>query len=323
MPTLNSFRQVIQVTQVVTILSAQVMRWIKLRLRSRMALAAESLFLKKQLALYQEHNARWRCDLNVTRLTLVWLSYCFDWQPALTLVQPATFKRWRRQGWRLLWKTPAKPGRPPIPPGLQALIRRMARENVTWGQKRIANELSLKLGLRVSPRTVRKYTPSDCVGSPGRRCPSQRWSTFIRNHAKGLVFTGVTAEVARKAQAMLARIRRLSQNLRNWALQRASSPIKTRHQPVMICIDDACGIPGAAVLNRAEPMMRVERSPPEKWLSRHAELVRVVESRLAAKVEVRSLIPVRFRRVLVRPTRQSVASALSVVRPSDSLPQVA
>ena len=32
----------------------------------------------------------------------------------------------------------------------------MARENLTWGEERIANELLLKLGLRVSPRTVRK-----------------------------------------------------------------------------------------------------------------------------------------------------------------------
>ena len=52
-----------------------------------------------------------------------------------------------------------RPGRPPIPADLQALIRRMALENPTWGQERIANELLLKLGLRVSPRTVRKYMP--------------------------------------------------------------------------------------------------------------------------------------------------------------------
>ena len=52
-----------------------------------------------------------------------------------------------------------EPGSTPIPPELQALIRQMAQENPTWGQERIANELLLKLGLRVSPRTVRKYMP--------------------------------------------------------------------------------------------------------------------------------------------------------------------
>jgi len=32
----------------------------------------------------------------------------------------------------------------------------MANENPTWGQERIASELLLKVGLRASPRTVRR-----------------------------------------------------------------------------------------------------------------------------------------------------------------------
>jgi hypothetical protein len=63
----------------------------------------------------------------------------------------------------------------------------MALETPTWGQERIANELLLKLGLKVSPRTVRKYMPDHCVGGPGTRSQSPRWSTFLRNHAKGIV----------------------------------------------------------------------------------------------------------------------------------------
>ena len=94
-----------------------------------------------------------------TRLALVWLGRWFDWRQALAVVQPETFLRWHRQGFRLFWRWKSTPGRPPIPADLQALIRQMARENPTWGQERIANELLLKLGLRVSPRTVRKYMP--------------------------------------------------------------------------------------------------------------------------------------------------------------------
>jgi hypothetical protein len=37
---------------------------------------------------------------------------------------------------------------------LPARIRRIAHENLMRSQRRIANELRLKLGLRVSPRTV-------------------------------------------------------------------------------------------------------------------------------------------------------------------------
>jgi hypothetical protein len=42
-------------------------------------------------------------------------------------------------------------------------MHRMALEHPTWGQERIANERLLKLGLRVSPRTVRNYMPSRSV----------------------------------------------------------------------------------------------------------------------------------------------------------------
>ena len=70
----------------------------------------------------------------------------------------------------------------------------MATENPLWGEERIANELLLKLGLRVSPRTVSKYMPKR---PPGRPRGDQRWSTFLRNHARGIVacdfFVSVTA----------------------------------------------------------------------------------------------------------------------------------
>jgi transposase InsO family protein len=70
----------------------------------------------------------------------------------------------------------------------------LAAENALWGEERIVNELLLKLGLRVSPRTVRKYMPKR---PPGRLRGDQRWSTFLRNHAKAIVacdfFVAVTA----------------------------------------------------------------------------------------------------------------------------------
>ena len=61
----------------------------------------------------------------------------------------------------------------------------MAAENPTWGQGRIADELKLKLGIRVSPRTVEKYLQR---GGPVRTPdPKQRWLTFVRNHAQVMV----------------------------------------------------------------------------------------------------------------------------------------
>jgi transposase InsO family protein len=129
-----------------------------------------------------------------TRASLALLSRLCDWRSCLVVVRPETVLRWHRAGWRLFWRCKSRPGRPPIPLELRQLIRRMANENPLWGEERIANELLLKLGLRVSPRTVRKYMPKR---PPGRARGDQRWSTFLRNHARAIVacdfFVAVTA----------------------------------------------------------------------------------------------------------------------------------
>lgn len=167
-------------------LFADLLRFLALGIRSKGALAAENLFLRKQLAFYQERKIRPRRVNDPTRLALVWLGRWFSWRNALTVVTPKTFIAWHRRGFQLFWSRKCQSGRPRIPPDLQQLIRRMARENPTWGEERIANELLLKLGLRVSPRSIRKYLPK--LPTPGgnpRR--DQRWSTFLKNHARAIV----------------------------------------------------------------------------------------------------------------------------------------
>jgi putative transposase len=141
--------------------------YVGLCLRSPTALAAENLFLRKQLAMCRERSITPRRATPATRLTLVWLARWFDWRRALVIVQPATLIRWHRQGFRLFWRWTSRRGRPPIPPALQALIRQMARENPTWGQERIANELSLKLGLCVTPH--RAEVSAETPGSWSRQ----------------------------------------------------------------------------------------------------------------------------------------------------------
>jgi putative transposase len=138
--------------------------WLSLRPRS--SLAAENLFLRKQLAIFQERKVSPRRPNTPIRIALVLLSRLFNWRDALVVVQPQTLVRWHRQGFRLFWRWKSRPGRPPIPVELRRLIREMAMSNPSWGEKRIANELLLKLGIRVSPRTVRKYMPLQPPGNP-------------------------------------------------------------------------------------------------------------------------------------------------------------
>jgi putative transposase len=179
---------------VVVRLVEDALRWLVLLCRSTKSLEAENLFLRRRLAPYIERGVKLRRLDVATRVSLVVLSKLFDWRNALVVVQPGTMIRWHRAGWRLLWRMKSRAGRPPIPKVLRELIRRMARENVLWGEERIANELLLKLGIRVSPRTVRKYLPKR---PPGRPRGDLRWSTFLKSHAMGILacdfFVAVTA----------------------------------------------------------------------------------------------------------------------------------
>ena len=64
------------------------LRFLGLGMRSRTSLAAENLFLRKQLAFYQERKVKPRRADNPTRLTLVLLSRWFNWRDALIVVKP-------------------------------------------------------------------------------------------------------------------------------------------------------------------------------------------------------------------------------------------
>jgi hypothetical protein len=66
--------------------------------RSRRALAAESIFLRKQLALFQERKVNPRRAHDSTRLIMVILGRMFSWRNALVNVKPDTFLRWHRKG---------------------------------------------------------------------------------------------------------------------------------------------------------------------------------------------------------------------------------
>ena len=66
------------------------------------SLAAEILFLRKQLALYQERQSSRNPSDPATRFTMVILSKRFDWRDALVIVKPRTLVRWHRLGFRLV-----------------------------------------------------------------------------------------------------------------------------------------------------------------------------------------------------------------------------
>jgi putative transposase len=153
--------------------------------RSRNALVAENLFLRKQLVFYQERKRKPHRVNDATRLTMALLSRLFDWKAALVVVEPETLLRWQRASVRLYWRWKSRPGRPKLPIEIRDFIRQASRENPTWGQERIRDELRVKLGISVSARTVRKYMVEP---DPRRRTAgSPTWTSFVRNHAQAIV----------------------------------------------------------------------------------------------------------------------------------------
>ena len=133
-----------------------------------------------------ERGTRPRRAGRLDRLWLVLLSRLFDWRSSFVIFRPATLVRWHRDLARSLWRWKSRArGRPALSAQTITLIRRMAGENPSWGCRRIAHELRIKLGIRVSPRSVRKYLPSG--PRPRARRNDQRWATFVRNHARAIV----------------------------------------------------------------------------------------------------------------------------------------
>ncbi len=109
------------------------------------AVALENLALRHQLMVLQRsggrpHLARW------DRVLWVWLSRVWaGWRSSLVIVQPATVLAWHRQGFQLYWRWKSKThpgGRPRLDAEIRHLIRRMARENPTWGFLSLAKTTS-------------------------------------------------------------------------------------------------------------------------------------------------------------------------------------
>lgn len=147
-------------------------------LRPRRDLLLENLALRQQILVLQRTNPRPRFR---NRDRAFWVLLCrwwVGWRRPLRLVQPETVIRWHRRSWRMWWRWKSQPGeagRPRIPWEVVELIRRISRENPTWGAPRIHGEM-LKLGYDLDESTVARYM----LKRRGR--PTQNWKTFLQNH---------------------------------------------------------------------------------------------------------------------------------------------
>jgi len=148
--------------------------------RSRRELVLENAVLRHQVNVLRRGCKRPTLDV-VDRLKLIlgarWLP---SWRRVILLVQPETVLRWHRAGFGRFCRRRSRPHKTsPLPRETIDLIRDMAARGRLWGAERIRGEL-LKLGIKVSKRTIQKYMR----GVRGRRGGGQSWATFVNNHAE-------------------------------------------------------------------------------------------------------------------------------------------
>lgn len=178
--------------------------------RPRAQLVAENALLRQQLIVAQRKivgRVRWA---PWQRLAMALASRVVPrWRAALLLVQPATILRWHHAGFRAFWTRRSRPsGRPPN--ASAAFIREMSIQNPRWGAERIRGEL-LKLGIRVSKRTVQKYMRRPRGRGDGQR-GTARFATLpttrSRARLRGRTLRRHCAFVCRSARARAGSSRR-------------------------------------------------------------------------------------------------------------------
>jgi putative transposase len=104
------------------------------------------------------------------------------------LVHPDTVLRWHRSlvaRRHAAASRPKRPGRPPTVRSVRTLVLRLARENPSWGYRRLHGEL-LVLGVRVAASTVWEILQEAGI-DPAPERASSTWADFLRSQADALL----------------------------------------------------------------------------------------------------------------------------------------
>jgi putative transposase len=164
----------------------QVLQLMILALRGDRANEVEVLVLRHQVAVLRRQVRR--VDLEpADRAVLAGLSRLLPrarW--ATFFVTPATLLRWHRRLIARRWTYAGRtPGRPSVTAQLRELVLRLARENPSWGCRRIQGELA-GLGYRLGASTIWGILAKGGVGPAPRRA-GPTWTEFLTAQAKGVL----------------------------------------------------------------------------------------------------------------------------------------
>ena len=163
----------------------QLLGWLVLLARRSATKDAELLVLRHEVAVLRRQVARPRIDW-ADRAVLAELSRLLPrsiWQGRF--VQPATLLRWHRDLVRRHWTYSHRRGRPSVAAEIRDLVLRLARENSTWGYRRVHGELR-RLGYRIGASTVWAILQRAGV-DPAPKRSALTWRQFLRAQAKGVL----------------------------------------------------------------------------------------------------------------------------------------
>jgi putative transposase len=163
----------------------QLLGWLVLLARRSATKDAELLVLRHEVAVLRRQVAQPRIDwadravlAGLSRLLPRWI-----WQGRF--VQPATLLRWHRDLLRRHWTNSHRRGRPSVAAEIRDLVLRLARENSTWGYRRVHGELR-RLGYRIGASTVWAILQRAGV-DPAPKRSALTWRQFLRAQAKGVL----------------------------------------------------------------------------------------------------------------------------------------
>jgi len=153
---------------------------------------AEILMLRHQLAVAERQHPR--AHSRLTWPDRAWLALLAGTMPTERLaamrliVTPGTILRWHRDIVRRRWARRSRrgrSGRPATHRKVRSAVLRLARENESWGYRRIHGELA-GLGIAVAPSTVWQILKNAGI-SPAPRRDGTGWAEFLRSQAQGIL----------------------------------------------------------------------------------------------------------------------------------------
>jgi putative transposase len=178
--------------KLVFLVVSRVMSLLRLSRRESWWKDAEILMLRHQLAVAERERPKARARL--TWPDRAWLALLAGTVPAgnlagmRLLVTPGTILRWHRDIVRRRWgrlSRRGRSGRPATHRKVRSVVLRLARENESWGYRRIHGELA-GLGITVAPSTVWEILKNAGV-DPAPRRGGPEWAGFLRSQAQGIL----------------------------------------------------------------------------------------------------------------------------------------